>query len=78
MCGIMADYDTVQNKIKNGYIFKVIRTVHSVQNVMTVAGIVLLTDTCCIYIGHCSYHVLSVIPTGTSKPFGHSYSRLVA
>lgn len=23
MCGIMADYDTVQNKIKNGYIFKV-------------------------------------------------------
>uniref|UniRef100_A0AAQ4QWC4 Regulator of microtubule dynamics protein 2 n=1 Tax=Gasterosteus aculeatus aculeatus TaxID=481459 RepID=A0AAQ4QWC4_GASAC len=23
MCGIMADYETVQNKIKNGYIFKV-------------------------------------------------------
>lgn len=23
MCGIMADYDTIQNKIKNGYIFKV-------------------------------------------------------
>uniref|UniRef100_A0A3Q3EJM2 Regulator of microtubule dynamics protein 2 n=1 Tax=Labrus bergylta TaxID=56723 RepID=A0A3Q3EJM2_9LABR len=23
MCGIMAEYDTVQNKIKNGYIFKV-------------------------------------------------------
>lgn len=23
MCGIMTDYDTVQNKIKNGYIFKV-------------------------------------------------------
>ncbi|GLD56063.1 regulator of microtubule dynamics protein 2-like isoform X1 [Lates japonicus] len=22
MCGIMAEYDTVQNKIKNGYIFK--------------------------------------------------------
>ncbi|KAF7669905.1 hypothetical protein LDENG_00115370 [Lucifuga dentata] len=22
MCGIMADYDTIQNKIKNGYIFK--------------------------------------------------------
>lgn len=37
MCGIMADYDTVQNKIKNGYIFKVIGTVHRVQNVMTVA-----------------------------------------
>lgn len=26
MCGIMTDYDTVQNKIKNGYIFKVINT----------------------------------------------------
>lgn len=23
MCGIMAEYETVQNKIKNGYIFKV-------------------------------------------------------
>lgn len=23
MCGIMTDYDTIQNKIKNGYIFKV-------------------------------------------------------
>ena len=23
MCGIMAEYDTIQNKIKNGYIFKV-------------------------------------------------------
>lgn len=24
MCGIMTDYDTIQNKIKNGYVFKVI------------------------------------------------------
>lgn len=23
MCGIIAEYDTIQNKIKNGYIFKV-------------------------------------------------------
>lgn len=23
MCGIMAEYDTIQNKIKNGYVFKV-------------------------------------------------------
>ena len=23
MCGIMAEYETVQNKIKNGYMFKV-------------------------------------------------------
>lgn len=23
MCGLMAEYDTIQNKIKNGYIFKV-------------------------------------------------------
>lgn len=26
MCGIMADYDTMQNKIRNGYIFKVSQT----------------------------------------------------
>ena len=24
MCGIMTDYDTMQNKIRNGYIFKVL------------------------------------------------------
>lgn len=26
MCGVMTEYDTVQNKIKNGYIFKVEHT----------------------------------------------------
>lgn len=26
MCGVMTDYDTLQNKIKNGYVFKVSQT----------------------------------------------------
>lgn len=26
MCGIMAEYDTIQNRIKNGYVFKVRKT----------------------------------------------------
>lgn len=58
MCGIMADYDTVQNKIKNGYIFKVIRTLHSVRNVMTVAE-----NACAVNCMHVACHILAVAST---------------
>lgn len=64
MCGIMAEYDTVQNKIKNGYIFKVryyvkhVPTpVYSETRLLKEMLALLCKQICLKCIGHCFYHV---------------------
>lgn len=65
MCGIMAEYDTIQNKIKNGYIFKVIKTTliwdctqsENCSDCFKEKCLYYRVNQFFLYIGYCLYHV---------------------